>query len=391
MKYDFDQVIDRRHTSSMKWDMVKPLFGHEDILPMWVADMDFLPPAEAVEAVKQRAALGIYGYSFQPEGLYPALVAWEKERHDWNIEKEWIVQSPGVVTSLSLLVELLTEPGGGIIIQPPVYHPFYDVIRMNGRTLVKNPLKLEDGQLRVDFAHLEQLMADDANKCLMLCSPHNPGGRVWTRDELARMGELALKYNVRIICDEIHQDLVFSGHKHIPLASLSPEIAAITATCVAPSKTFNVAGLHTSFVIISDRELRHRYIQRQRALSLHMNSFFGGAAAEACYRHGAEWLDQLLVYLEGNLDYTVDYFARNLPQCKVIRPEGTYLVWVDCRAMSTDPEVLKKLMFEEARVAFNEGSMFGEEGRGFLRINIACPRSLLEEGLRRFAEAVNRR
>lgn len=389
MKYNFDEVINRRRTASVKWDLTEQRFGAPDILPMWVADMDFRSPVEVIEAVKARAELGIYGYTVRPDGLYEALINWEKQRHGWEIREEWIVPSPGVVTSLSILIETLTEPGDGVIIMPPVYHPFYDVIRLNNRRIVRNPLMLENGQYRINFEQLEQLMAEGA-KCLLFCSPHNPGGRVWTREELGRVGELALKYHIPVICDEIHQDLIFKGHKHTPLASVSEDIANITATCVAPSKTFNIAGLNTSFAIIPNREMRNKYVHRTRALSLDMNAFFGSFATEACYRYGADWLDQLLEYLEGNLETTLAFFAQHLPQCKVVKPEGTYLVWVDCSAISSDPEVLKKLMYQEARIAFNEGSMFGDEGRGYLRINIACPRSLLKEGLQRFADAVKR-
>lgn len=387
MEYNFDEVIHRRGTASYKWDQSEKLFGDADILPMWVADMDFRPPAEVVEVVKQRAELGVYGYTFRTQGYLDAIVNWMKTRHDWSIHEEWIVSSPGVVVSLSLLVELLTEPGDRVIIQTPVYYPFYDVIRMNRREVVRNSLMLEDGQYKMNFKELEEQMAAGA-KCLLFCSPHNPGGRVWSRAELIKLGELALKYNVKIISDEIHQDHVYSGYKHYPLASLSDAIAGITATCVAPSKTFNIAGLQTSAVVISDPELRRKYAHRTKALSLHMDSYFGGAATEASYQHGGDWLDQLLVYLEGNRDTLLEFFERELPQCKVMKPQGTYLAWVDCSAISPDPAVLKKLMFEKAKVAFSDGSTFGEEGRGFLRVNLACPRSLLVEGLRRFADAV---
>lgn len=357
-----------------------------EILPLWVADMDFQPPQEVVDIVQKRAALGVYGYTFRTQGYYDAIMDWQAKRHGWNISQTWIASSPGVVTSLSILVDLLTEPGDEIILQPPVYYPFYDVIRMNERKIVKNPLVLDHGQYRINFEQLEQQMANGA-RCLLFCSPHNPGGRVWSEEELHQLGKLALRYNVSIISDEIHGDLTFKGHRHIPIASLSDEYAQITATCIAPSKTFNLAGLQSSCVLIPNAKLKRAFEHRLKTLSIHMDSYFGGAATEASYRYGATWLDELLEYLEENLQLLLSFFERELPQCQVMKPQGTYLVWVDCSAISPDPERLKQLMFKEAKVAFNEGSMFGDEGQGFLRINIACPRSILEEGLRRFAEA----
>lgn len=386
LRYNFDKVIDRRNSASYKWDQSEKLFGNANILPLWVADMDFQPPQEVVDIVKERAALGIYGYTFRTQGYYDAIMAWQKKRHGWNVSQSWIASSPGVVTSLSLLVDLLTEPGDAVILQSPVYYPFYDVIRMNERKIVKNPLVLKDGQYRIDFEHLETLMREGA-RCMLFCSPHNPGGRVWTEDELRQLGALALRYNVKIISDEIHEDLVFKPHRHIPLASLSEDLAEITATCIAPSKTFNLAGLQSSCVLIPNAKLKRAFEHKLKTLSIHMDSYFGGAATEASYRHGEEWLDALMEYLERNLNFLMSFFKRELPQCNVIKPEGTYLVWVDCSAISSDPERLKRLMYDEAKVAFNEGSMFGEEGKGFLRINIACPRSILEQGLRQFAEA----
>ena len=387
-KYGFDRVRERRGTRSFKWDQTEKLFGYPGLLPMWVADMDFPSPPEVVQALEERAAHGIYGYTARPQESDEALCAWLKQRHEWDVLPDWITTSPGVVTSLSVLVELLSEPGDGVILQAPVYHPFYDVIRLNGRKVVNNALRYEENTYRMDLEDLERHMAAGA-KVMLLCSPHNPGGRVWKREELEAVGRLALKYRVPVISDEIHCDLVFRPNRHIPLASLSEDVAMITATCLAPSKTFNVPGLQTSYTVIPDAALRQRFRQRMRALSLTMENCFAGVAADAAYRHGGPWLDALLDYVQGNIDYLVDFFAAHLPQCGVMKPEGTYLVWVDCRAISADAAVLKKLMFERAGVVFNEGSMFGKEGEGFLRINVACPRLLLEEGLSRFAEAVN--
>lgn len=388
MKYDFDKKIDRTGTASYKWDQSEKLFGRPDILPLWVADMDFEAPKEVVEAITRRAELGIYGYTVRTQSFYDAITGWLSRRHGWTIEQDWISSSPGVVPALSLMVLAFTEPGDGIILQSPVYYPFYDVIKANGRNVVDNALILKEGQYTIDFDLLEQ-QAKDGAKMLLLCSPHNPGGRVWKRDELERIGEICTKYGLLVVADEIHHDLVFSGHKHVPYASLSDEFAQNSVTCIAPSKTFNLAGLQAASVIIPNEEIRRKYNALLRTLSIHMESYFGLTAIESSYTHGEQWLDQLLVYLEGSLIVLVDFVEKHLPQVKVIKPEGTYLVWLDCTAISDKPQVLKQLMFEQAGVAFSDGSVFGKQGEGYLRINLACPRSLLVEALVKFASAAN--
>jgi len=384
--FDFDALHNRRNTNSYKWDQSAKLFGNGDVIPMWVADMDFPAPPEVVEVLKEKAAHGIYGYVFRPQSYYDAIAGWLDKRHGWRIQTEWISTSPGVVAALSMLVDILTQPGDKVVIQAPVYYPFYDVVRMNGRETVNNALLLEDGVFRFDFADLERQLAAGA-KLILLCNPHNPGGRAWSREELRQLGELALNYGVPVVSDEIHSELIFAPHRHTPLASISEDIAMNTVTCIAPSKTFNLAGLQASNVIIANPRIRSTYNHRLKALSLHMESYFGGAAVEAAYTHGGPWLDELMAYLQGNLDWLAATFADQLPECKVMLPQGTYLVWVDCRELSPDPDALKRLMFQEAGVAFSEGSVFGKEGEGFLRINIACPRSLLQEGLQRFIRA----
>jgi cystathionine beta-lyase len=388
MRYDFDKRIDRTNKASYKWDQSEKLFGRPDILPLWVADMDFEAPQEVIESITRRAEQGIYGYTIRTQGFYDAIVGWLSRRHEWKIEQDWITSSPGVVPALSIAVQVFTEPGDGIILQSPVYYPFYDVIKMNGRIVVDNPLQLKDGRYTIDYELLER-QARDGAKMLLLCSPHNPGGRVWTREELERIGEICTKYQLLVISDEIHQDLVFSGHKHIPYASLSETLAQSSITCITPSKTFNLAGLQAASVIIPNEEIRRRYNTLLKTLSLHMESYFGLTATESSYTHGDDWLDQLLPYLEGNLDYLLEFAKKNLPNVKVIKPDGTYLVWIDCTAISNNPQELKQLMFEKAGVAFSEGSVFGKQGAGYLRINIACPRSTLAEALERFTLAVN--
>ncbi|RED63871.1 MalY/PatB family protein [Cohnella lupini] len=388
MKYDFDKIIDRTGTASYKWDQSEKLFGRPDILPLWVADMDFEAPKEVVEAITRRAEQGIYGYTVRTQSFYDSIVGWLSRRHGWNIEQDWISSSPGVVPALSLMVLAFTEPGDGIILQSPVYYPFYDVIKMNGRTVVDNPLILEDGRYSIDFGLLEQ-QAKAGAKMLLLCSPHNPGGRVWTREELTRIGGICSKYGVLVVADEIHHDLVFSGRKHVPYASISEEFSQHSVTCIAPSKTFNLAGLQTASVIIPNEEIRRKYNALLKTLSIHMESYFGLTAIESSYTHGDEWLDQLLEYIEGNLNAFSEFIKERLPQVKVIIPEGTYLVWMDCTAISDKPQELKRLMFNEAGVAFSEGSVFGKQGEGYLRVNLACRRSLLMDALERFSLAAN--
>ncbi|MFC5701204.1 MalY/PatB family protein [Cohnella faecalis] len=384
--YDFDRYIDRTGKASYKWDQSEKLFGRADVLPLWVADMDFEPPKEVVDAIVARAKEGIYGYTIRTEGYYEAVAGWLSRRHGWTIRHEWVTSGPGIVPALSIAVQAFTEPGDKIILQSPVYYPFYDVIRMNDRIVVDNALILTDGQYRIDFELLERQAADGA-KMLLLCSPHNPGGRVWKEEELRKIGEICQKHGVLVIADEIHHDLVFSGHKHVPYATLGPSFEQASITCIAPSKTFNLAGLQAASVIIPNAELRRKYNYLLKTLSLHMESYFGLTAVETSYKHGEEWLEQLLVYLEGNRDALLEYVEKHIPSVKAIKPEGTYMVWLDCRAISEDPQTLKKLMFEKAGVAFSEGSVFGTQGAGFLRVNLACRRELLLEALRLFSEA----
>ncbi|CAH0118678.1 Cystathionine beta-lyase PatB [Paenibacillus sp. CECT 9249] len=386
MKYNFDLVVNRRNTNSYKWDQTKQLFGDADILPLWVADMDFESPPAVKEALIKRAMQGTYGYTIRSSEYEAAIVNWFARRHGWSLEPAWLADVPGVVTALSLAIDLYSAPGEQVILQSPVYNPFYDVIRLNGRKIAESPLIINNGRYEMDYGHLEQLMKQGA-KTMLLCSPHNPVGRVWEREELQKLSELCLKYNVLIISDEIHCDLVLPGYKHIPFASLSEEIAAQTVTATAPTKTFNLPGLQSSFVAISNRELKRRFDDRLKMLSLHSMPYFNVDAVTAAYNDGEEWLDELLVYLQGNVQFAIDYLERHLPQVKAIRPEGTYLLWVDYRNLVGSAEEIKDLMFKQAKVAFTEGSIYGETGLGYIRINYACPRSVLHEALERFCRA----
>lgn len=388
MTYNFDQIIDRHNTFSHKWDQTEKLFGDKDALPMWVADMDFAAPPEVIEALRERLEHGVYGYTLKPDSYYEAIIDWIRDRHGWTVQKEWITSSPGVVTALSLLVLSMTEPGDKILIQTPVYPPFHYVVKRNGRELVTNELKLENGRYTMDYEQLEQQLRSGV-KMMLLCSPHNPVGRVWTKEELERLGELCVKYDTLVVADEIHADLLFSGRVHHPFANLSDEFAQRTISCVAPTKTFNLAGLKSSIVIIPNDDLRRRYNEWLYNLNLESESYFGVSAVEAAFRHGGPWLDALLEYLEQNLELLLETFEKRIPQIDVIKPEGTYLVWLDCRKLGLSPQELHAFMSRQAKVGLNQGTTFGDDGSGFLRMNIACPRSILIEGLNRIEKAVN--
>lgn len=388
MAYDFDAIIDRRNTGSMKWDCRERTQMEPDVIPMWVADMDFPAPPAVVEAVRRRAEHGIYGYPIGSRSFYSAVAGWFKSRHGWDIKKGWISKGPGVVPSICLCLNAYTQPGDGIVIQTPVYHPFYHAVDDNGRRLVRNPLKLEAGRTVMDYDDLERKI-DGGTRLLILCSPHNPVGRVWTRGELARLGEICAARDLIIISDEIHAELVFSGHRHVPTGSISEDLAMRTVTLHAPSKTFNTAGLETSFAVIPDPEKKKLFDRQIRNASLGLGNIFGPLALEAAYTQGAGWLDELLVYLEGNLDWMEEFLAERLPQIRLVRPEGTYLALLDCRKLGLDQPRLNEFFLRKARVYFNEGPMFGEELTGFVRINFGCPRPLLQEAFARIERAVN--
>jgi cystathionine beta-lyase len=388
VKYDFDTVVNRVNTGAVKWDGMRERFGTNDLLPMWVADMDFPSPPEVVKALQERASHGIYGYAVRPDSFYEAVIAWMKSRHNFSIQREWISHSPGVVAGLSLIVRALTEPGDKIIVQPPVYYPFFHVIRATGRVVVENPLRFANGRYTMDFDDLEQKAASGA-KMLILCSPHNPVGRVWTREELMRLGEICRAYNVLVVSDEVHGDLVYPQYTQTPFASISPEFANHSVTFVAPSKTFNLAGLQTALVIIPNEDLRKRYNKTVQDHFVGGANVFGVVAAEYAYRHGGPWLDALLEYLQGNLEFLMDYIHTHIPSIKVVRPEGTYLVWLDFRELGLGKKELDDFVVQRAKVALDRGHMFGTGGEGFQRMNIACPRALLEQGLKQIADAVD--
>jgi cysteine-S-conjugate beta-lyase len=387
MRYDFDAVLDRKDTHSVKWDHCPRTYGLHDVIPMWVADMDFAAPQPVVQALRKRADHPAYGYVSTPPGFWEAAVSWLRDRHRWEVHHGWLARSPGVVPALSLCVTAFTHPGDKIVVQPPVYYPFFWAVENNGRRLVRNPLVFEGGRFGMDLDDLERKI-DSRTRMLILCSPHNPVGRVWTREELVRLGEICVRHDLLVLSDEIHMDLVYGGHRHVPFASVSPALADRTITCVAPSKTFNIAGLTTSLVVASNESLLARYNAALLASGLGIGNLFGTVALEAAYRHGAEWLDQLLVYLEGNVSLLEEFIAARLPPLRFVRPEGTYLGLIDCRELGLAQAALDDFFLRTARVFFDSGPMFGDECTGFERINFGCPRSLLREALERMERAV---
>ncbi|MFI5358974.1 MAG: MalY/PatB family protein [Halanaerobiales bacterium] len=397
MDQRFAKIVERWNTNSVKWDGLKRNFGREDILPMWVADSDWPVPAAVIEALKKRVEHGIFGYTMPGEELDQAVVEWVRRRYNWEIKREWLVYTSGVVPAINVALQAFTGPGGYVVVQPPVYYPFFAAVEKSGAGLVENQLVEEEGQYRIDFQDLEEKLlairegdsrGEPRKVALLFCSPHNPVGRVWHREELERLAELALKYNLLMISDEIHGDLIYSEYNHIPLASLSEEIARRTITMIAPSKTFNLAGLATSVAIIPDREMREAFRRTMDGLVVGGN-LLGYTAMQAAYSQGEEWLESQLKYLEENRDFAVEFINKHIPGISVQKPEGTYLLWLDCRGLGLNDAELKRFFVEEARVALNDGKRFGKGGEGFMRMNIACPRSQLEEGLRRIKRAVD--
>ena len=380
---DFDKIISRHATGSVKWDALKQVFGSEDVLPLWVADMDFSSPEAVITAINERASHPLYGYNTQESSLYQSIIEWVKRRHGWEIEKDWILLAPGVVPSIVLSILALSQPGDGIIIQPPVYPPFLASIKDNGREVVENPLIVVEGHYEMNFVDLEEKLSDPNNKFLLLCSPHNPVGRVWTVEELRKVYELCQKYTVDVLSDEIHNDLVFAGHQHTVFASLGTPVCKQSVTFMAASKTFNIAGLNFSYMIVPCKRRRALIAEWLNKLHMNRNNLFGVIATETAYQKGDEWLDALLVYLEKNADVLVEFIVTKLPKVKISKPEGTYLAWLDFRAYFTDGNELQEFLVHTAKVGLNSGKNFGIQGEGFARINLATQRSVLVEALER--------
>lgn len=392
MTYDFDAVIDRSHSGAAKWEEPEQRFGRADVIPLWIADMDFKTAPCVVDAIRARAEQGIFGYTWRDPAYFQSIAGWQMRRNGWTADPEKMSFSAGVIPGMHRVLRMITQPGDQVLIQPPVYHPFAEAVEVTGRTLVKNPLLRDEiGNYTMDYADLESKLKGGV-KCVILCNPHNPVGRCWTADELRTAANLCIRYGATILSDEVYGDFSLDGHKHVCTANLSPEIAAHTITFTAPSKTFNLAGLQSSTLIFDTVEHRLTYDEGMKRDDIVRSNCFAPVATMAAYTdEGADWLDQLLTYLSGNMAFVRNFCAKHLPELIPNTPEGTYLNWIDARALGMDNETLKRFMVDEAGVAFSMGADYGEEGEGFLRMNTACPRSVLERALTQIEHAVHNR
>ena len=386
LKHNFDELIDRKGTECKKWDTYA-----DDVIPMWIADTDFKCPQPVVDAMVKRAQHGIFGYPVNVKNFEESIAHWQKTRFGWDIDTDWVEYTPAVIPAIVYAMRAFTEPGDNIVIQMPAYHPFHDIIPNNGRHILGNNLILnEDGSYSVDFENLEQLLSKKRTSMFLLCSPHNPIGKCFTREELTRISELCLKHNVFVVSDEIHSDIVYNGRQHIPFGSLSQAAADNCVVCVNPSKTFNIAGVRTGAAVIPNRRNHDLFYKPLEDLKAYGRTIFGTLPIEVAYNECAYYADQLLEYLTGNLDYLNKFIAERIPQIKVTPMQATYLVWLNCKAMNLAPKELNQFFLEKAKVAMNEGSTFGPGGAGFMRLNIACPRSRLVEALDRIEAAINK-
>ncbi|SDJ63189.1 MalY/PatB family protein [Salimicrobium halophilum] len=387
---NFEDVIERKGTRSVKWDFADMLFKNEGVLPMWVADMDFQVPEAVTKALQDRVSHGIFGYTMPDDEVKQTIVDWVSNHYDYKIEKDWIFYSPGVVPSLHMLVQALSEVGDHVLIQTPVYPPFYSIVKNHGRHIVKNQLTFDGERYEIDFDDFEQKIEKNNVSLFILCSPHNPIGRVWTKEELQKMADICLKHGVTILSDEIHADLVLGENEHTSIASLSEDIDEATVTCYSPTKTFNLAGLQASYVVAKDKKKRKRLERQFHGQGINMLNTLGLTALEAAYRDGEEWLEGLREKLAENVTYARDRLHKETDSIRVIEPEGTYLLWLDCRGLGLEHEELKTFMQEKAKLGLNDGASFGEEGKGFMRMNIAAPKETVVEGVERLIQAVQK-
>ena len=388
MTFDFDKVIDRRGTNCLKYDFAVERGRKEDILPLWVADMDFQTAPGIQERLRAAVDHGIFGYSDGKADYFAAVSSWYREKFGWETKEEWLIKTPGVVFALAAAVRAFTEKGDRVLIQQPVYYPFSEVIRDNGRVLINSPLKQVNGRYEMDFEDMERKITENQVKLFLLCSPHNPVGRVWTEEELKKAGELCVKHGVLVVSDEIHSDFTYPGVAHHVFAGLSPEFARISVTCTAPSKTFNIAGLQVSNIFIPDPELRARFQKAVDAVGYSQVNLLGLLACQAAYETGEEWLSAVKEYIYGNLCFLREYLKENLPEIRLVEPEGTYLVWLDFQALGLTEEQRQELIEEKAGLWLDSGAMFGPDGEGFERVNIACPRATLGKALDQLAAAI---
>lgn len=386
MKYDFDTVVDRSKNNAAKYDERIKKFGTDKVIPLWIADMDFKSPQPVIDTLTARAQEGIWGYTSRPASYFEAICNWQQRRHGWTIDRSLVSWSLGVVPALSMLVKLFTPEGSKVLIQTPVYGEFYDVTEAWNRTVVENKLVEKDGKWTVDWEDFEAKLPQVS--MFLLCSPHNPLGIVWTREELTRMTDLCRKYGVLMVSDEIHSDLVFHGKTHIPTASLSEQVAGEVISCISGTKTFNLAGLQASTTVFPNMRMKELYDKAWMNMDIHRNNAFSLTAMEVAFNEGEEWLDQLLEYIDGNFNFIRDYCAAHIPQIKPNLPDATYLVWLDCRELGMSNEELRRFMIEKAGLGLNEGWSFGRSLNGFMRLNAACSRKVLEQAMKQLEEAV---
>ena len=390
MPFDFDTVPNRRGTNCFKYDFAREMGMPEDVLPLWVADMDFPTAPAVLERLHALAEHGIFGYTGVKDAYFSAVHNWYAQRFGWETQRSWLVTTPGVVFAIAIAIRAFTQKGDAILIQQPVYYPFANKVTENDRQLVVNPLVLKNGRYEMYFADMERKIVDYHVKMLLLCSPHNPVGRVWTKEELLRVGEICQKHGVLVVSDEIHADFTYAGHTHRVFASVKSEFANFTITCTAPSKTFNLAGLQNSNIFIPNRQLRHAYKKELSACGCGGTNCMGMAACQAAYEAGADWLEQLKQYLAGNLAYIRQFLREKLPEIALIEPEGTYLVWLDLRKLGLTEQQQRQLIVQDAKLWLDTGTLFGQGGEGFERINIACPRTTIEQAMQRLEHAVHK-
>ena len=387
-KYDFDKIVDRRGTGALKLDVLKERYGRADLTPLWVADMDFETPSFITDALKQRLEHSLFGYTVEPDDYRPAIIDWIRDHHGWEVRPEWLSYIPGIVKGIGMVVNVFVKPDEKVIIQPPVYHPFRLTPQGNGREVVYNPLiENPDGTYSMDFDNLEKV-ADPSCRLLILSNPHNPGGIVWDRETLEKLARFCSSRGIIVISDEIHCDMALYGHKHIPFASVSQEAASCSITFSAPTKTFNIAGIVSSWCVVPDEKLRTRFFGWLKANELDEPNMFAPIATVAALRNGEEWRREMLRYIEGNIDFVINWCAERIPQIKPLRPQASYLVWLDCRGLGLAHDDLIDLFVNKARLALNDGAMFGPGGDGFMRLNVASPRKLLEQALLQLEDAV---
>jgi len=389
MPYNFDKIIDRKNTNCVKHDALEKYFGSNKLLPLWVADMDFETPDFIQEALKNRLDHPIYAYSFYSDCFYSSFINWMKKRHGFQVESSWLKVTPGVLTGLSMAITAFTQPGDKIIIQPPVYHPFFQLVKSSDRVLIENELKFENGKYQMDFDNLKAGI-DEKTKMIIISNPHNPVGRVWTKTELSELVAICEENNILILADEIHSDIIFKPHNYTPISTISSYAKNNSLTFVAPTKTFNIAGLATSIVIIPNEQMYETYSSITSRYHVEGANVFGSVAFEAAYTHGEEWLVQLLAYLKTNVQLVKSYLAENLPSVRMVEPEGTYLLWLDFSALNLKDSELHRILVDEGEIALNKGTTFGEKGTKYMRLNIGSPQAIILEGLERIVAALKR-